>query len=210
MSTISVEQQINTALAVEHENHTLEHALQARSQQVARLVTLDETQAGTQLLEFIELYVRAVPSLLNDLYQTAKSYGLGGTVQPLVDTATQFYRLPPHKLGARSGLTALMVKAYLAHRLLEEVNDACLYHVGKTMIPIDMTLTNTIVHTLIGEPFANDMDEMVNVAVEHLFSAEQDRGNQLMHQLTNSNLVHIWQRLPSLSSQAGLYASWPS
>lgn len=207
MNNIPIEEQIRCALIVEQQTQTLEQALQANYAQVARLVELDETNAGKQLLEFVTLYIHALPSLLADFRLTAKKAGLLVTVKPLLDAAYSFFELPPHKLHARSGLTALMVKAYLAHRLLEEVNDACLFHVGRSMIPIDMTLTNTIIHTLIGEPFANELDAMVNSAVGSMFEQQQDSGNALMQQLTDTNLVHIWQRLPSLSSTSGLKLS---
>lgn len=199
--------QIHHALQVEQKCHTLQQALQANYSQVSRLVALDEDQAGIQLLEFVVLYIRSVPSLLNDFSHTAHKYGLFKTVKPLLETAYNFFELPVHKLNARSGLAALMVKAYLAHRLLEEVNDACLFHVGRNMIPLDMTLTNTIIHTLIGEPFANEMDAIVDSAVSNLFNQQQDNGSMLMQQLTDSNLVHIWQRLPALDQVGGLKLS---
>lgn len=207
MINTNIDEQIDCAYAVEQHTHMLEQALQANYTQVARLVALDEEQAGQQLLEFVLLYIRSLPTLLADFSHTAQKYGLLKTVQPLLDTAYSFFELPKHKLNAYSGLTALMVKAYLAQRLLEEVNDACLFYVGRSMIPIDMTLTNTIVHTLIGEPFANEMDEIVNNAVSNLFSQQQDQGNELMKRLTDSKLVHIWQRLPALSYSAGLQIS---
>lgn len=205
----SIEQQLSAALILEHQTRSLEKALQASYPLISRLVKLEEHSAGKQLLEFVQLYIRSVPSLLGDFLYTAKKFGLSASVQPLVNIANSFLNFPAEKIGARSGITALMIKAYLANRLLEEVNDACHYHIGKTMIPIDMTLTNMIIHTIIGEPFANDMDELVDTAVENLFSQHEEVQEEFMHQITDSNLVHIWQRLPSLSNQAGLQARLP-
>lgn len=205
----SVEQQLSQALTQEQQTHALENALQASYPLISRLVQLDKNAAGKQLLEFVLLYVRSVPSLLGDFLHTSKKYGLSSSVEPLVSIAISFLDFPPEKIGARSGVTALMVKAYLANRLLEEVNDACHFHIGKTMIPCDMTLTNTIIHTLIGEPFANDMDKLVDAAVSNLFSQHQEVRDEFMQHITDSNLVHIWQRLPSLSNQAGLQVRMP-
>ena len=56
-------EQIATALASEQQDHLLQHALQARYPLVSRLVELDETQTGKQLLDFIVLYIEAVPKL---------------------------------------------------------------------------------------------------------------------------------------------------
>lgn len=202
----SIEQQIRRALSVEEQEHTLEVALQASYDQVARLVELNKDNAGQQLLDFVSLYIRSVPKLLNDLENVATEKNLIDSVQPLIDIAMAFFKLSSEDLGRRSGLAALMVKAYLAHRLLEEVNDACLFHTGTAIMPMDMSFTNTIIHTLIGEPFANDMDQLVEDAVYRLF--QQKRSSQhFMQELSNSNLVHICQQWPSLSGQVGLYSS---
>lgn len=202
----SIEQQIRCALSVEEQEHTLESALQASHEQVARLVELNQENTGQQLLDFISLYIRSVPNLLNDLKMVATKKNLIRSVQPLIDIALEFFKLPSHTLGRRSGLTALMVKAYLAHRLLEEVNDACMFHTGTAIIPMDMSFTNTIIHTLIGEPFANDMDQLVDESVKKLFKQEHNNKG-FIQELSNSNLVHICQQWPSLSGQVGLYSS---
>lgn len=202
----SIEQQIRHALAEEEQEHTLESALQASHEQVARLVDLNKRNTGKQLLDFVSLYIRSVPTLLNDLQAVAAEKKLSRSVQPLIDIATEFFKLPSHTLGKRSGLTALMVKSYLAHRLLEEVNDACLFHTGTAIIPMDMSFTNTIVHTLIGEPFANDMDKLVDDTVKKLFQQEHNNKG-FINELSSSNLVHICQQWPSLSGQVGLYSS---
>lgn len=62
-----IEQQIRYALTVEEQEHTLETALQANYQHIARLVKLNEEDTGQQLLNFVSLYIRSVPSLLDDL-----------------------------------------------------------------------------------------------------------------------------------------------
>jgi hypothetical protein len=46
---------------------------------------------------------------------------------------------------------------YLAHRLLEELNDVLNASYHCPVIPEDMTRSNLIVHHIIGEPFANNM-----------------------------------------------------
>lgn len=206
----NVELQIASALEFEHQSHALENALQARHSLISRLVDVDEVTAGKQLLDFVLLYIRSVPDLLDDFSTTAQQIGLNSSVDALVDLATSFLNFSPEKLGIRSGVTALMVKAYLANRLLEEINDACQHRIGKSMIPVDMTITNTIIHSIIGEPFANDLDALVDTAVEGLLSQHQEVTDSFMHQITHNNLVHIWQRLPSLSSQAGFKISLPN
>lgn len=203
-------EQIATALASEQQDHLLQHALQARYPLVSRLVELDETQAGKQLLDFIVLYIEAVPKLLEDLTQAAEQAGLRQAVTPLIHIANNFFNLSTHTLGPRSGLTALMVKAYLAHRLLEEVMDVCHFTTGESILPMDLTFTNIIVHTLIGEPFANDMDHLVSAAVAQLLQPEFNGykdSHSYLEQLASSNLVRIFQEHSSVCGQAGLVSA---
>lgn len=203
----SISSQIQAALVSEQQDHLLRNVLQSRYPLVARLVELEEEQAGEQLLNFIILYIEAVPRLLNELEQAAKEVGLRPAISPLINIAQDFFSLSARTLGPRSGLTAMMVKAYLAHRLLEEVMDVCLYNTGESILPVDMTFTNVIVHTLIGEPFANDMDDLVNEAISRLlqpeFNGHKDSASYLA-QLAKTNLVHVFQQHPSLSGEAGL------
>ena len=192
----AIERQIYEALQLELQDHALEAALQAHFDEVSRLVVLEEDGAGKRLLDFVVSYVRAVPTLLTDLCNAARALGLIQYVQPLAQIAQEFFRL---SFGPRTGLGAMMVKAYLAHRLLEEVNEVCIFQAGEPMISMDMTMTNVIIHTLIGEPFANDLDEMVAEAVQRFFESNVDDVA-----MEPTNLVPIFQKLPSLSGEAGL------
>lgn len=213
MTMDMTEHQLRHALDEERHTHLLQNALQCCYPQVTRLVELREQDAGERLLDFVCLYIRSAPVLLDDLQKAARYAGAGDCIQPLVDIGREFFDLPARVIGHRSGLTAMMVKAYLAHRLLEEVNEACLFRTGHPMIAMDLTLANLIVHTLIGEPFANDMDQLVNTAVTRLFSRYQQQEEKeaepggWFSRLQPQNLVQICQRWPSLSQQAGLHSA---
>jgi len=73
---------------------------------------------------------------------------------------------------------------------------------------MDMTLSNVIIHTLIGEPFANDLDQLVDVAVKRLFGPQvayqSPEFKAFMNRQEASNLVHIWRQWPSMSNEMGL------
>ena len=61
-----------------------------------------------------------------------------------------------------------MYQAYLAHRLLEELNDALNAIYNCPVIPVDMTRSNLIVHHIIGEPFANQIDGAIQLLNDKL------------------------------------------
>lgn len=208
MSMEIIRQQIRHAIADESSSHLLQHALASRAGQVARIVDLPAEQPAEKLLEFVVRYIDDVPAMLQDLQNAALEAGLNHYVQPVIRIATGFFTLPPKEVGAESGLVHLMYKAYLAQRLIEEVNETYICRVGQPMVPMDMTLSNVIIHTLIGEPFANDLDKLVSLAVEPLFGEKTAYQNAdfrtFMDRLQTSNLVHIGQRWRSMSGEMGL------
>ena len=100
-------------------------------------------------------------------------------IEPVLSLAESYF-LKPQELNAdHPGLVGLMDEAYLAHRLIEEINDRFMVKTATPLIPVDMTMSNIIVHSLIGEPFANELDEAVGYTLEkvimqeHLFSGDE-------------------------------------
>ena len=211
MSMEVIQHQIRNAIADEHATHLLQQALCSRADQVARIVDLPSEEAGEKLLEFVVRYIQDVPQMLEDLESAAVEAGLIEYVQPVVTVAADFFTTPPEAITTEAGLAALMHKAYLANRLLEEVNETYISRVGQPMIPMDMTLSNVIVHTLIGEPFANDLDQLVDIGIQRVFGptrAYRSEGfRAFMNRQETSNLVHIWRKWPSMSGEMGLISN---
>jgi len=90
---------------------------------------------------------------------------------------------------------------------LEEVNESCIHRIGQPLIPLDMCLSNIMIHTLIGEPFANELDAMVELRVERLFekrrSYEDTAFGSFMQRLKSADVAHLGQRWSCFSSQLG-------
>ena len=107
---------------------------------------------------------------------------------------------------------ALLDEAYLAHRLVEEVNDRYITHLGQPLIPLDTTVANVIAHQLIGEPFANQLDEAVHHAVDELLDEQvfqQDSVQEYRTRRSNPQTVAAWQNWPCLSRQLGVELGLP-
>ena len=68
-------------------------------------------------------------------------------------------------MSAEERLEANMYQAYLAHRLLEELNDVLSANYNCPVIPVNMTRSNLIVHHIIGEPFANQIDGAIQAVI---------------------------------------------
>jgi hypothetical protein len=209
MNTEALQQLIQKAVTQEQENGQLHQLLQQRLETVERIVQLPELAALERLYEFVVCYIQQVPQMLEDLHQGAVEAGLLNYVSPILEVVEGFFMAPPKELNKETGLAALMDEAFLAHRLFEEVNDMYIMRVGQPMIPFDMTMSNVIVHSLISEPFANELEQIVTIAAKGIFGeAKAYEGNDkllaFMDKKDNGNLVQIAQRWPCMSTQMGL------
>jgi hypothetical protein len=209
MNTEMLQQLIQKSVAQEQETGELHQVLQQRIETVESIVQLPELEALERLYEFVIRYIEQVPQMLEDLHHGAVEAGLLSYVSPILEVVEGFFMAPPKELNKVSGLAALMDEAFLAHRLFEEVNDTYIMRVGQPMIPFDMTMSNVIVHTLIGEPFANDLEQVVLIAAKGIFGEnkayeENDKFLAFMDKKDNDNLVQIAQSWPCMSTQMGL------
>ncbi len=94
-----------------------------------------------------------------------------------------------------------MDEAYLAHRLLEEINDRFMMRAGMPLIPMDTAMSNLIVHALIGEPFANELDEAVQHTVERTMLKESVYESPAFKAFIEAHKDTRWQ---------GELQNWPS
>jgi hypothetical protein len=209
MNTELLQQLIQKSVAQEEQTGQLHQVLQQRLETVERIVQLPEIEALERLYEFVVRYIEQVPQMLEDLHHGAIEAGLLHYVSPILEVVDGFFMAPPEELNEVSGLPALMNEAFLAHRLFEEVNDTYIMRVGQPMIPFDMTMSNVIVHSLIGEPFANELEQVVMVAAKGIFGENKayegnDKFLAFMDKKENDNLVQIAQSWPCMSTQMGL------
>jgi len=129
-------------------------------------IKLPDQAAAAALEDFVVRYLEQVPEFIGAIAEITREAGIDDQVQPLLDIACEYFLSPPDLINGHSQMEALLDEAYLAHRLLEEINDRFISQGGIPLAPMDTTRANVIAHELIGEPFANELDQAV------LFSAE--------------------------------------
>ena len=125
----------------------------------------------------------------------------------MLKIAEQFFIQPPEIMQGHVGLDCLLDEAYLAHRLVEEVNDLYIKHFGQPLIPLDMTVANLIAHQLIGEDFANQLDEAVHHAVDEMLDEDSfalESVEAYREKLNSPDTGAAWKRWPCLSRQLGV------
>ncbi|MCJ8170581.1 hypothetical protein [Atopomonas sediminilitoris] len=163
------------------------------------------------LMHFVEQYIAHVPEFLDAATRVAVESGLTEAVMPLLRAAEYFFVEPPPQLDGHRGLDALLDEAYLAHRLVEEVNDCYMQQLGQPLIPMDLTVANLIVHQLIGEPFANELDELVHCAAVHMVDSSRFDAVSLdayRARLSDPNVKAAWRQWPCMSQTLGLELAW--
>lgn len=192
------------AAAKLHEQKTgeLQGHFQTQLEQLRERLLLPETEAATHLLHFVEKYIDYVPVFIDSVSKICRETGKNRYVSPFLHIAEDYFLTPPTELEQIRGLQGLMDAAFLAQRLIEEVNDRHIQHQRTPLVPIDMTRANIIVHHLIGDRLANRLDGLVEHTVyrlvdrEHLF--ERDQYVDFNEEWTPEQ----WQTLPCLSRDA--------
>ncbi|MNQ64922.1 hypothetical protein D3C85_793620 [compost metagenome] len=145
--------------------------------------------------------------MLDAAANVAREAGIEAQIRPVLKVAEQFFLQPPALMEGHNGLEGLLDEAYLAHRLVEEVNDRYIVHFSQPLIPLDTTVANLIAHHLIGEPFANQLDEAVHLAVEGLLDEEVfslPSAQAYRQRLHDPKVEEAWKRWPCLSEQLGV------
>lgn len=207
MNIAELRQLIQRAHRHEARHATLARRLAGRLRYLHPAISLPEQDALGVLTRFVAGYLDQVPELFEAAQAVAREADIDAQIKPVLKVAEHFFLSPPTLLEGEEGLAGLLDEAYLAHRLIEEVNDRYIGFIGQPLIPLDTTVANLVAHHLIGESFANKLDEAVQLAVNGLL------GNTLMEQvslqayrdrLTNPRTLNAWRRWPCLSREFGV------
>lgn len=195
--------------AHQHEASTgqLASQMQAHLGQLHPSIRLPNEDTHGVLQRFVSAYIEQVPELLQAAHEVSLEAEIEAQIKPVLKVAEQFFLQPPALMAGHEGLEGLLDEAYLAHRLVEEVNDRYIAHLGAPLIPLDTTVANLIAHQLIGEAFANQLDEAVHHAVDGMLdeaSFAQDSVQAYRERLNNPQTDAAWKRWPCLSRQLGV------
>ncbi|MDO9625946.1 MAG: hypothetical protein Q7J46_18415 [Pseudomonas sp.] len=207
MNTPALRELIQRAHQHEASSQQLHKQLGAQLERLHPSIRLPDTDTLGVLTRFVSAYIEQVPDVLEAANEVAREAGIEAQIKPVLKIAEQFFLQPPALLNGHDGLDGLLDEAYLAHRLVEEVNDRYIAHLGQPLIPLDTTVANLIAHQLIGEPFANQLDEAVHHAVDGMLdeaSFDQASVRAYRERLSDPQTAAAWERWPCLSGQLGV------
>lgn len=171
-------------------------------------IQLPAEDACQSLLDFVIAYIEHVPSFIDAARDIARQANIEEYTEPFLKLAEDYFLKPPEIKASRVGLAELMDEAYLAHRLIEEVNDRFMIRSSIPLVPMDMSMSNLIIHSLIGEPFSNELDEAVNYTLERtLFKEhvyETDAFKQYIANHKHDRWKHEHNNWPSLTDKLAI------
>ena len=207
MNTAALREQILRAQQHEAETGLLARHLAVQLPHLHATIELADEDRNSVMTRFVSAYIEQVPDLLDAANDVAREAGIESQIKPVLKIAEQFFAQPPALINGHIGLEGLLDEAYLAHRLVEEVNDLYIKHFQQPLIPLDTTVANLIAHQLIGETFANQLDEAVHHAVDEMLNDDSfalESVEAYRDRLTSPETGAAWKRWPCLSKQLGV------
>jgi len=181
MAPPDIREIIARAIAHEQRTHALRNRLAANIEEFRCRLELPKEAPADALIEFISHYIESVPGCISLVTAVSKQLGFHEYAAPFLHIAEDYFLQPPEDIPETGGLALLLDEAFLAHRLLEEVNDHHIRHVQRPLLPVDMTEANIIAHHLLGEPLANRLEQLVQFTANRLLEKE-----------------HVWEKVRDL------------
>ena len=187
--TPDIRSSIAAAVLQESETNDFRHHLDRHLPRLQSKLELPTQEPVGALIGFSIAYIESVPGSISLVNAVSKQQGFYQYVAPFVHMAEDYFLQPPQDLASNCALETLLDEAFLAHRLLEEVNDYHIGHLGCPLLPVDMTQANIIVHHMLGEPLATRLENLVQYAS----SALLDRAGVWKNALLKTGTAKVWE-----------------
>lgn len=165
----------------------LKYWLLERVVNLHRLIDLPKGQEYDTLADFLERYVDFLPVCLEQFHAICQQANITEYSDLFLDLAVEFLLSPPQDVEYEPGIGHLIDEVYMAHRMLEELNDRCYGYLGGPAMPADTSSANIIVHSLIGDDFANELD----IAVQYAIEANREREQAVMSRLNPASVSSL-------------------
>ena len=172
MGVQAIRDLISQAKLLESQNKHLHKLIDDQIEQLHHAIELPDQNACETLILFTIDYINHVPDFLEALDASSKEAGISHFISPFLDIAEENFMAPAIQGDPVNGMDVLLDKAYFAHRLIEDVNDQYLNKTGSTLIPMNMTWANLIIHSVLGDHFANELDIIVDKTVDQMMRSQ--------------------------------------
>ncbi|QSP95616.1 hypothetical protein LPB19_04145 [Marinobacter salinisoli] len=156
---------IDQARRKEARSGTFLKQLREKAANLPTSIVVDGHQPATCLFQFAVEYIEMAPRLIECVDACAREAGTTALFEPFIETATKYFTQPSVMLLRYDGLDGLLIRAYLCHRLMEEMYENNRSIRSSDLVDVEATRANLLAHELIGEPFANELDDSIALTV---------------------------------------------
>lgn len=159
---------IDQARRKEARSGTFLGQLREKVAELPESVVIEGYQPATSLFQFAVEYIEMAPRLIECVEACAREAGILKQFVPFIRTASCYFTQPSRQLLRYDGLDGLLIRAYQCHRLMEEMYENNRTTRTSELVDLEAIRANLLTHELIGEPFANELDEAVARSALHL------------------------------------------
>lgn len=139
--------------------------LRGKVSQLHVVIGLNGADPLSCLYNFAVEYIEMAPRLIECVEACAKQADEMELFAPFIDNAINYFTQPSVVFSKYIGLDGLLIKAYLCHRLMEEMYENNKSIRNSELVDVETTQANLLAHHLIGEPFANELDQAILITV---------------------------------------------
>ena len=143
----------------EARTHQFEQWLRHKISSLHPAVQFEGTDPQRDLAAYLTEYVDLVPQMLQQISLCAEQGRVLTTFQRLIDRCAEYFVSPSGVPVTHPTLQSLVIPAYQSHRLIEEFHDNNRSLAHAPAGSMHATRINLLVHDIIGEPFANEVDQ---------------------------------------------------
>jgi uncharacterized membrane protein YkvA (DUF1232 family) len=194
MNTDQIEQIIASHFADPHASVDLQELLTVVAE---REGVQPEMSAVVQGAKFVYNYIEQVPYLLTVAWTSAKAVGLEKEFESVLDMVISYWVEGDDVIPDSMGIVGVLDDAYCSLLSLQTVSDFYQLQTGKYLFPDDLTSANDIMRKIIGEPYATELDNIVNKAmlVAHMKQAVKMLASPEKQRLFEKH-ANIWNHEP--------------
>ena len=152
--------------------------LLARQGKLHRSIMLPEGYRTSTLVNFTRNYLLRLPDMLEHAAKAAESHGLADC-KLLLAICLDYLSHPPALEHSNGGqIYDWLVRAYVGHRLLEEMQDWVAGNLGENLLPLDNTRANLLAHELLGGDFCARLED----TIQSLCQLLEQQGADALHE----------------------------
>lgn len=194
MNTEQIEQIIATHFADPHASVDLQELLVVVAE---REGFEPDSTAIAHGASFVYNYIEQVPYLLTVAWTSAKTVGLEREIQSVLNMVVSYWVEGDDVIPDSMGIIGVLDDAYCSLLSMQTMSDFFQLQTGKYLFPDDLTSANDIMRKIIGEPYASELDTIVNKAMQdaHVKQAVKALASPEKQQLFEKH-ANIWNHGP--------------